>query len=435
MQDVTAAIIYNNGKILITRRAPGEKHAGWWEFPGGKIEAGETPEMCLQRELMEELAVDTVIFEQLAESIFEYQTGAIRLLAYRVEIITGELTLRVHDHLEWAEPSELAGFNLLPADRPIAEKLAGRQNQMLPYIQKALAEQGHTASLVHPDILDVLQEDLRNLQKEQELNDFQNRLIDTRYEWKLPEVDFEIRSILLVGKKNTMTQLKFGYKGREIPVIMPPGYNEYFAAPDNMEHFLRPLLAAKGHKCRTTPMLPNKLLAARSGFAKYGRNNIAYIDGMGSFCQIFLYYTDIPVDKKLPAEHLTMAKCASCTACAGICPTGAIRRDRFLLDCKKCLTYLNEPGGSPFPDWVNPQAHHAIYGCIRCQEICPANRSNFKKPVEEVVFSEEETEILLQGGPIDAFPERLQKEIRRLNIEGYLPAVPRNLQAIFDRQP
>jgi len=62
MQDVTAAIIYNNGKILITRRAPGEKHAGWWEFPGGKIEAGETQEMCLRRELMEELAVDTVIF-------------------------------------------------------------------------------------------------------------------------------------------------------------------------------------------------------------------------------------------------------------------------------------------------------------------------------------------------------------------------------------
>lgn len=79
---------------------------------------------------------------------------------------------------------------------------------MLPYIQKALAEQGHTAALVSPDILVKLQEDLRNLQNSEELNDYQNRLIEGRYEWALPEVDFEIRSILIVGKKNTMTQLK-----------------------------------------------------------------------------------------------------------------------------------------------------------------------------------------------------------------------------------
>ena len=123
MQDVTAAIIYNEEKILITRRAPGEKHAGWWEFPGGKIETGETPEQCLKRELMEELAVETVIGEQLAESIFEYETGAIRLLAYRTEILSGDLTLRVHDRMQWVSAEELKKFKLLPADQPIAEKL------------------------------------------------------------------------------------------------------------------------------------------------------------------------------------------------------------------------------------------------------------------------------------------------------------------------
>ena len=128
MHDVTAAIIYNNGKILITRRSPGEKHAGWWEFPGGKIEAGETPETCLRRELMEELAIDTVIGEQFAESIFEYEAGAVRLLAYRVEIISGEFTLRVHDRLQWVDTSKLCRFKLLPADRPIAKKLESRQN-------------------------------------------------------------------------------------------------------------------------------------------------------------------------------------------------------------------------------------------------------------------------------------------------------------------
>jgi len=124
LQDVTAAVIIQNEKVLITRRAAGEKHAGWWEFPGGKIEVGETPEVCLRRELMEELGVDALIGNLLAESIFRYETGAIRLLAYRAEIITGEIRLSVHDECQWVSASDLSQCKLLPADRPIAEQLA-----------------------------------------------------------------------------------------------------------------------------------------------------------------------------------------------------------------------------------------------------------------------------------------------------------------------
>jgi epoxyqueuosine reductase len=304
---------------------------------------------------------------------------------------------------------------------------------MLTYIQEALADQGHKAAMVSLDILEVLQDDLRNLQNNEELNDYQNRLIDERYDWKLPDADFEIKSILLVGKTNTITQLKFEFKGKVIPVIMPPGYNEYYDAHDRVEHFLQKLLGEKGYKCITTPMLPNKLLAARSGFAKYGRNNIVYIDGMGSFCQVYLFYTDIPVDKQPLSEELTMKNCTTCGACIKACPTDAIKKDRFLLDCKRCLTYLNENEGNPFPEWIDPKVHHALYGCYRCQEICPVNREQRLKPIEEVIFNEEETAILLEGGSIDAFPERLKKEIKRLNIEEYLPVLPRNLVAIFNK--
>lgn len=304
---------------------------------------------------------------------------------------------------------------------------------MLAYMQEALAELGHTAAMVSLDILEILQEDLRDLQNKEELNDYQNRLIEERYNWELPEVDFEIKSILIVGKRNTITQLKFEYKGKEIPVIMPPGYNEYFDAHDRVEQFLQQLLGEKGYKCSTTPMLPNKLLAARSGFAKYGRNNIVYIDGMGSFCQVYLFYTDIPVERHPFSEELVMKRCATCGACAKACPTGAIMKERFLLDCKRCLTFFNETEEYPFPEWINPKVHHALYGCNRCQEICPVNREHLLKPIEEVLFSEEETEILLKGESIDAFPDRLKNEIKRLNIEEYLPVVPRNLSAILNQ--
>ena len=87
MKDVTAAIIIDKERVLITRRAPGQKHEGGWEFPGGKVEYGETPEQCLKRELFEELVVETLIKDFIAESIYKYSKGLIRILAYKADII------------------------------------------------------------------------------------------------------------------------------------------------------------------------------------------------------------------------------------------------------------------------------------------------------------------------------------------------------------
>ncbi len=123
MKDVTAAIITHNNKVLLTRRAPGEKHAGWWEFPGGKVEAGESPESCLRRELREELEIETSIGDKLTESIYSYETGSIRLLAYRATILSGALLLHVHDEYQWVSVAQLTQYSLLPADIPIAEFL------------------------------------------------------------------------------------------------------------------------------------------------------------------------------------------------------------------------------------------------------------------------------------------------------------------------
>jgi 8-oxo-dGTP diphosphatase len=123
MKDVSAAIIILEDKVLLTRRAPGEKHAGGWEFPGGKVEAGESPETCLHRELLEELEIETTIGEKLTENIHTYETCAIRLLAYRATILSGELCLHVHDEYRWVRISDLMHYQLLPADKPIAEFL------------------------------------------------------------------------------------------------------------------------------------------------------------------------------------------------------------------------------------------------------------------------------------------------------------------------
>ncbi len=123
MKNVTAAIIIQGNKVFIARRAPYEKHPGSWEFPGGKVENGESPEDCLYRELFEEFCIESQVKGLFAESFYQYPTGAIRLLAYFVEIIDGSFVLSVHDDYAWVEYKDLLKYDLLPADIPIAQKL------------------------------------------------------------------------------------------------------------------------------------------------------------------------------------------------------------------------------------------------------------------------------------------------------------------------
>ncbi len=124
MKEVTAAIIAREGRILLLRRAPGQKHAGFWEFPGGKTEPGETPEEGLARELEEELGIVVQVGAHFMDSPYAYPGGAINLRAYRVDWLGREFSLRVHDAAAWCLPQELPAYQLTPADIPVAAALA-----------------------------------------------------------------------------------------------------------------------------------------------------------------------------------------------------------------------------------------------------------------------------------------------------------------------
>ncbi len=122
---VTAAILEEEGKVLIGRRKPGRHMGGKWEFPGGKIEPGETPQESLARELQEELSIRVSVGEFLCSTFYEGDGVSLELLVYRVERLEGEPALIEHEELCWVKPDELTGFDLADSDRTVVRKLYG----------------------------------------------------------------------------------------------------------------------------------------------------------------------------------------------------------------------------------------------------------------------------------------------------------------------
>ncbi len=124
--NVTAAIIEKGDKFLIAKRKKGKHLEGKWEFPGGKIEEQETPEICLARELQEEFGIIAEIADFVAESPFNYGDRKIRLLGYRAKYVSGEFKLNAHDEIRWISASEFSKFDFAEADRPLIKRILGR---------------------------------------------------------------------------------------------------------------------------------------------------------------------------------------------------------------------------------------------------------------------------------------------------------------------
>ncbi len=119
--DVVAAIIEREGKILLARRDASGDQAGLWEFPGGKVETGESQPQALIRELQEELAITAQVEEWIASHGFQQPSRIIRLHAWRVSGFSGEITLQCHSEITWVIPSEAHRYALAPADIPLLE--------------------------------------------------------------------------------------------------------------------------------------------------------------------------------------------------------------------------------------------------------------------------------------------------------------------------
>ncbi|HNU79873.1 MAG TPA: 8-oxo-dGTP diphosphatase MutT [Bacillota bacterium] len=123
MYIVTAAAIIRDGKVLIAQRQQGSHMEYKWEFPGGKLEPDETPEECIIREIKEEMDIDIEVDDIYKVVKFKYEEKDILLLCYLCRIIKGDLKAIECNDFRWVTKDELPGFDFVPADLPIVEKL------------------------------------------------------------------------------------------------------------------------------------------------------------------------------------------------------------------------------------------------------------------------------------------------------------------------
>lgn len=118
---VVGGIIKKEDRYLIGRRGPKEKMAGFWEFPGGKLEENESKKECIKRELKEELDVVVVVGELISEYKYSYSDISYHLYFYRIDDFIGEPIPFVHDRLIWAKSNDFKKYNFLPGDNPLID--------------------------------------------------------------------------------------------------------------------------------------------------------------------------------------------------------------------------------------------------------------------------------------------------------------------------
>jgi 8-oxo-dGTP diphosphatase len=125
MITVAAGILKQDGRILICQRKRGGAFSLQWEFPGGKVEAGEDAQSCLKRELQEELAIEAEIGPEVAAFQYTYPNGfQVNLVFLQVSGYAGEMANQAFEQILWVEPHDLLGYDFLEADRALVARIA-----------------------------------------------------------------------------------------------------------------------------------------------------------------------------------------------------------------------------------------------------------------------------------------------------------------------
>ncbi len=294
-----------------------------------------------------------------------------------------------------------------------------------------LEEQGYQARIVPIQRLHDLQEEIERRYRQGFFDEqfYQESL--TSFDFNPPDDLPGARSLIIVAVPRPQFELFFNWRGKTLSALVPSFYLRWPEAERRLVDSLARILAPSGQRA-VRANLPEKLLAARSGLGQYGKNNVCYVAGMGSFHRLAAFYSDLACQQDDWHELHVMERCQNCSACLRKCPTGAITTERFVIHAQRCITWHNEqPGDVPFPTWLEPEWHNCLIGCSRCQNYCPQNKDFWQWIERGAEFSEAETALLLEGVSPAQLPAATAEKLASLNLAQYAALLPRNLDALL----
>ncbi|MGE5341340.1 MAG: 4Fe-4S double cluster binding domain-containing protein [Candidatus Omnitrophota bacterium] len=247
------------------------------------------------------------------------------------------------------------------------------------------------------------------------------------FEYQPPKKFPNAQSVIILSIPLKIAVLTVNLKGKKQDILIPTGYvTPEFNLKEIRNYFLNRVMKEKGKRIEVAN-LPLKSLAVRTGLAEYGRNNITFVDGYGSYHMLAALYTDYVFPEDHWGNLKMMRYCRGCHICMNQCPMQCIRRDNFAIDAGKCISLYNELP-DPIPSWIDPNVHNALVGCLKCQIGCPANeevKNNIEKLAE---LTEPETRLLLEGTPDPKRRQSILGKLKRLSGSDNLAYIARNLK-------
>jgi epoxyqueuosine reductase len=210
----------------------------------------------------------------------------------------------------------------------------------------------------------------------------------------------------------------FHANGTPQDIFLPPQYYEDGLTEEMLlDEVKENIIQNSDARVELASKLHLKLLAVRSGLGRYGRNNICYVNGFGSFITLFALFTDYAFETDSWHEIQMMDICQKCRICLHHCPTGAIREENFVIAAGKCVTLYNEIEAE-FPDWLPRDVHNALMGCTKCQIPCPANREPLKYTGRLEDITSRETSQFLSGHPDEKTMISVSEKLRMPHMVG-----------------
>jgi len=290
-----------------------------------------------------------------------------------------------------------------------------------------------TISVEH---LKELQEIINNLDHQGKLSKnerYRNYLNPERF--TVPGNFLDAKSIIVIARFSPLMKTNFHLHDNTYEIMSPPeSYDTGMTDEAWIKLIEANIIKQHGYRIEGAERILLKSLAVRSGLGKYGRNNICYVDEMGSFISLHGFFTDFEFAEDNWQEVSMMDDCESCDICMQECPCSCIREENFVVDATKCVTWYNERKGE-FPEWINPDIHNSLLGCIRCQMYCPANNRamKFTGRFEDVL--EEDTSKILEG-KIDR--DVLKSSVCKIfgistesELKDWMPIIKRNLGVLI----